>query len=160
MTTLPVVIEKQCSDTINDTLLAAAVVGNILWLVCGFMLKDEWILVPNVVGLLLNLVVVAAVLKYPKSDKGGKKAGALDWSMLLGSQSSKPHESDWVYRLPGASSFHRQASNDSGVDRFSEAENGGLLLSQHEDSDAETAGSYGALGEAGGTCGDMGGTGY
>jgi len=69
LTTLPQVIETQCSASINLPLLVTGVLSCSLWLVCGIVLHDIWILGPNVVGLLFQSVATAAVLYFPRQVK-------------------------------------------------------------------------------------------
>eukprot|EP00419_Tripos_fusus_P036679 CAMPEP_0172785508 /NCGR_PEP_ID=MMETSP1074-20121228/205479_1 /TAXON_ID=2916 /ORGANISM="Ceratium fusus, Strain PA161109" /LENGTH=398 /DNA_ID=CAMNT_0013622517 /DNA_START=605 /DNA_END=1801 /DNA_ORIENTATION=- len=66
LTTLPQVIETQCSASINMPLLVTGLISGSLWLICGIVLHDIWILGPNIVGLLLQSFAVAAVLYFPR----------------------------------------------------------------------------------------------
>jgi len=74
LTTLPQVIETQCSASINTPLLVTGLISGSLWLVCGVVLHDIWILGPNIVGLVLQSFAVAAVLYFPRRAETNTKA--------------------------------------------------------------------------------------
>jgi len=78
LTTLPQVIETQCSASINMPLLVTGLFSGLLWLLCGAVLHDMWILGPQIVGLLLQSFAVAAVLYFPRqaNTKARAQGGA------------------------------------------------------------------------------------
>merc|ERR1719387_951784 len=63
-TTVPYTIATQSSKKMPIPLLGASLVSSGLWLVCGLILWDVWIMVPNFVGILSNVVLVGIALKY------------------------------------------------------------------------------------------------
>lgn len=72
LATLPVVLETRCSKSINLPLATVGFLSGILWLTCGFILWDVWILVPNVANLCLNTITLSCGLYFPQEDS---KAG-------------------------------------------------------------------------------------
>jgi len=76
LATLPIVLKTRSSASINKTLLGVGMMSAVLWLTCGLLLRDAWIIVPNVFGLLLQSIVVGVVMHFP-SD-AGDEAGDLD----------------------------------------------------------------------------------
>jgi len=63
-TTVPTTIATQNSEKMPVALLGASLVSSGLWLICGLILWDVWIMVPNFVGILSNVVLVGIALKY------------------------------------------------------------------------------------------------
>lgn len=76
LTTLPKVIETQCSASINVPLLYVGVGSSCLWLLCGIMLWDPWIGVPNILGMSLQLVAFGFAWYYPRDPPDGLREGA------------------------------------------------------------------------------------
>uniref|UniRef100_A0A7S0AE51 Sugar transporter SWEET1 n=1 Tax=Pyrodinium bahamense TaxID=73915 RepID=A0A7S0AE51_9DINO len=66
LTTLPTVLQTRCSATINVPLLTVGVLSGLLWLACGFILWDAWIVVPNLICLVVQCVTVGVVLYFPR----------------------------------------------------------------------------------------------
>jgi len=66
LTTIPQIIETQCSASVNLPLLVTGMISNSLWSMCGIVLHDVWILVPSFVGLVLQSFAMAAVLYFPR----------------------------------------------------------------------------------------------
>jgi len=63
-TVVSTVISTQSSERMPVPLLAASLVSSGLWCFCGLLLWDIWIMVPNFVGILSNIFLVAIALKY------------------------------------------------------------------------------------------------
>jgi uncharacterized protein with PQ loop repeat len=63
-TTVPTTIATRSSHKMPIPLLGASLVSSGLWLICGLILWDVWIMVPNFVGILSNVVLVGIALKY------------------------------------------------------------------------------------------------
>lgn len=66
LSTLPLVIQSKCSSSINVELLFAATASSVLWLICGAMLMDVWVMINNFVSLLAQIMGVLAVVYYPR----------------------------------------------------------------------------------------------
>jgi len=66
LATLPMVLETKCSASINLPLLTVGVGSGILWLACGFILWDAWIMVPNLICLVFQLLAIAVVFHFPR----------------------------------------------------------------------------------------------
>lgn len=147
LATMPVVLERKCSDTISRPILAAGVMGNILWLACGIMLWDEWICVPNIVGLCANSVAVGLVLKYPQSgDKGEDISIAQFLSTVKSMWGSISH------RLPVLSPSENIRHAADAADEAEAAPYAGYDTAEPRQAiRGESYTSYGALGETGGT---------
>jgi len=63
-TAVPAAISTKNSEKMPLTLLGASLVSSSLWLVCGLLLWDVWIMVPNCVGVLSNILLVGIAAKY------------------------------------------------------------------------------------------------
>merc|ERR1719428_1681502 len=61
---IPTVISTQSSERMPLPLLGASLISSGLWLVCGLLLWDVWIMVPNFVGVLSNILLVGIAAKY------------------------------------------------------------------------------------------------
>jgi len=66
LATLPTVLQTRCSASINLPVLIVGTLSGILWLVCGFILWDAWIMVPNTIGLIVQFVTYCVVLYFPR----------------------------------------------------------------------------------------------
>lgn len=66
LATLPVILETRCSGTINLPLLTVGALSAVLWLVCGIMLWDPWITVPNAMGLVISGFAFSLLWRFPK----------------------------------------------------------------------------------------------
>jgi len=69
LVTLPHVIKTKCAASIPLPLCVACGISNGLWITCGLMLWDPWIICPNVVGLTLSLVSVGLYFYYGCEEK-------------------------------------------------------------------------------------------
>lgn len=68
--TLPKVIKTQCSASINLELLIVGICSSMLWVSCGVMLWDAWILLPTLFGLVIQLACGFFVLLFPREEQG------------------------------------------------------------------------------------------
>jgi len=66
LTTMPQVFSSMCSSSINMPLLCTGMFGNSIWLVCGLMMHDIWIIAPSAVSLLLQSFAAAVVAIFPR----------------------------------------------------------------------------------------------
>mmetsp|Transcript_80390 Transcript_80390/g.172066 ORF Transcript_80390/g.172066 Transcript_80390/m.172066 type:complete len:428 (-) Transcript_80390:21-1304(-) len=76
LATLPMVLETKCSASINLPLLTVGVGSGILWLTCGFILWDAWIMVPNVICLVFQLLAIAVVFHFPRDPSKALPVGS------------------------------------------------------------------------------------
>jgi len=70
LATLPVVMKTKSSASMNKPLLLIGLLSNCLWLLCGFMLWDAWIVVPNSCGIFVQFIACGVVLYYPDQPAG------------------------------------------------------------------------------------------
>ncbi|CAJ1405156.1 unnamed protein product [Effrenium voratum] len=68
--TLPKVIKTQCSASINLELLVVSIGSSVLWVSCGVMLWDVWILLPTLFCLVIQLICGVFVLLFPREEQG------------------------------------------------------------------------------------------
>merc|ERR1719356_748167 len=66
LSTLPAVLRDRCSASINLPLLIAGMTGTVLWIICGFILWDFLIVLPNVMGLVIQSICMSLVLYFPR----------------------------------------------------------------------------------------------
>jgi len=66
LTTAPQVMKTKCSKSMPLPLLVCAFMSAIIWIVCGVMLHDPWITVPNVCSLLTCVFALSLVWIYPQ----------------------------------------------------------------------------------------------
>jgi solute carrier family 50 protein (sugar transporter) len=52
------------ADAMPADLIIACFLSCVLWMLCGVMIRDLWIFVPNAFGLLFNCIQLAALYKY------------------------------------------------------------------------------------------------
>lgn len=69
LSTMPLVLESKCSATINFPLTVVGFFSTILWLVCGFMLWDAWIMLPNICNLACYSLTLSLALYFPRELK-------------------------------------------------------------------------------------------
>lgn len=62
--TVSAVISTQNSESMPVPLLGASLISSGLWLICGLLLWDVWIMVPNLIGTVSNILLVGIALKY------------------------------------------------------------------------------------------------
>lgn len=65
LATLPVVMKTKSTASMNKPLLLIGLLSNSLWLLCGFILWDAWIVVPNSCGIFVQFIACGVVLYYP-----------------------------------------------------------------------------------------------
>jgi len=68
LTTLPQVFQSRCSSSINVPLLSTGMFGACIWLICGFMMDDVWILIPNAVSLVLQSCAATVAIVFPREQ--------------------------------------------------------------------------------------------
>jgi len=91
LTTMPEVLRTKCSSSINLPLLYCGLISGTLWMLCGIMLHDPWLIGPNFIGLLFLCCAFAAVLVYPSnSNEMISKKEAMDKDKDLESRKSQP----------------------------------------------------------------------
>jgi len=71
LSTLPDVLRERCSASINLPLLMAGMTGTVLWIICGFILWDFLIVVPNVMGIMIQSICLSLVLYFPREPSIG-----------------------------------------------------------------------------------------
>mmetsp|Transcript_128204 Transcript_128204/g.256047 ORF Transcript_128204/g.256047 Transcript_128204/m.256047 type:complete len:471 (+) Transcript_128204:3-1415(+) len=90
LTTMPQVFYSRCSSSINLPLVCTGIFGSSIWLICGLMMHDVWIITPNCVALCLQSCAAAVVVIFPreldkppinsKSKSTGQKMAVKDTS--------------------------------------------------------------------------------
>eukprot|EP00928_Gymnodinium_smaydae_P043870 TRINITY_DN29317_c0_g2_i1.p1 TRINITY_DN29317_c0_g2~~TRINITY_DN29317_c0_g2_i1.p1 ORF type:complete len:311 (+),score=43.35 TRINITY_DN29317_c0_g2_i1:262-1194(+) len=63
---LPKVRRSQSSAPIPVALVMAFAISSMFWVICGVMLSDMWIIVPNTSTTLVNLYIASFVFIYPR----------------------------------------------------------------------------------------------
>lgn len=77
LTTAPNVIKTKCSKSLPLPLLVCAFMSAVIWIVCGVMLHDPWITVPNVASFFACGFALGLVWMYPPRKDGGEETAAL-----------------------------------------------------------------------------------
>merc|ERR1719272_980970 len=67
---LPTVLRTSSTETMPVELAFVSFVSALLWLTCGVMLMDWWIIIPNIVGILAGLIALLLMCIYPRQAKG------------------------------------------------------------------------------------------
>merc|ERR1719160_1102634 len=68
---LPVVLRTKSTEVMPVELAIVSLISSVLWLTCGVMLLDWWIIIPNVVGILAGLLAMALLCIYPNKARHG-----------------------------------------------------------------------------------------
>jgi uncharacterized protein with PQ loop repeat len=76
LTTLPDVLRERCSASINLPVLIAGMVGTVLWIICGFILWDFLIVVPNTLNLAIQSICMGLVIYFPREPQPGDESAA------------------------------------------------------------------------------------
>eukprot|EP00747_Dinoflagellata_sp_TGD_P185726 gnl/TRDRNA2_/TRDRNA2_42413_c0_seq1.p1 gnl/TRDRNA2_/TRDRNA2_42413_c0~~gnl/TRDRNA2_/TRDRNA2_42413_c0_seq1.p1 ORF type:complete len:548 (-),score=93.44 gnl/TRDRNA2_/TRDRNA2_42413_c0_seq1:90-1733(-) len=71
LSTANIVIETRCSKAINPVMVIVSMVSSVLWITCGIILSDAWIMGPNCVCIIVNLVAFSLVIYYPQDKAKG-----------------------------------------------------------------------------------------
>lgn len=74
LSTLPVVLRDRSSASINLPLLIAGLSGALLWIVCGFILWDFLIVVPNMISLFVQGIALSFVVYFPRDGSRATSA--------------------------------------------------------------------------------------
>lgn len=69
LATVPVIFKTCCSATVNVPMLCIGICSNTLWLICGYMLHDLWISIPNIVGLMVFFFSLGLARRFPRDPK-------------------------------------------------------------------------------------------
>lgn len=72
LATVPRVFETKCSSSINVTVTIVGVVSALLWLTCGCILKDKWIMVPNSIGLVILVFTLSLTVRFPQDEESAR----------------------------------------------------------------------------------------
>jgi len=129
LTALPTVLKTKCSSSINLPLLVVGVASSCLWLLCGFILWDAWIVVPNSLGMVCQLSLLVVVFRFPMR-------GVVDGT-----------ESAAAAALVSATSVEHDGARDPDEEAMvSEA-----MFDQHQVSSQSLDASASVVGETGGT---------
>lgn len=67
---LPVVLRTKSTEVMPVELAVVSLISSVLWLTCGVMLLDWWIIVPNIVGILAGLLAMTLLCIYPRKAGG------------------------------------------------------------------------------------------
>merc|ERR1719428_1566327 len=62
---LPTVLRTGSTEAMPVELAFVSFVSSVLWLTCGVMLRDWWIIIPNIIGILAGLVAMVLLIIYP-----------------------------------------------------------------------------------------------
>jgi len=151
LATVPVIFKTRCSATVNVSMLCIGIGSNMLWLVCGTMLRDLWICIPNTVGLFVFFFSLGLAHHFPRDPKvaAALVAAAGDDAAAESSPLVAIHRT-----LSGLS-----GSGSDGGEGVAAAEEGAAPLAARP----QNYGSVSSAGSAtvqyyGGVCGDTGGT--
>jgi len=64
LVTLPTVFRTKSAASMSGELAISNFTSSVLWLVCGVMLVDWWIILPNVVGVCAGFVALSTILMF------------------------------------------------------------------------------------------------
>ncbi|CAK0829009.1 unnamed protein product [Prorocentrum cordatum] len=96
LSTLPVVLRDRCSASINLPLLIAGMAGTVLWIICGFILWDFLIVLPNIMGLIIQSICMGLVLYFPRDlDSIDGADGSQDRYLLTASHTRGQRRHDY-----------------------------------------------------------------
>lgn len=68
LTSVPTVLKEKKSDSIPGALVLASFISAFMWFICGIMLADPCILIPNFVSITAASVCLFLKVKYPSGD--------------------------------------------------------------------------------------------
>ena len=83
LSTILEVVRSKCSSTLHWPLALMNTINGALWLAYGLAIHDYFIWVPNLVGVVVGLFLLALILIYPR--KGGKRSPAASEAGTAGS---------------------------------------------------------------------------
>lgn len=84
LATLPTVLRTKSAESIPMEMAVVCMVSGLLWVTCGLMIGDVWLVIPNLVGFLCNVGCLGLVFVY------GKGAPSKGVSSVAGSPSTLP----------------------------------------------------------------------
>lgn len=69
MVSLPEAVRKHSIDSVPVDMCVASLISSVLWLFCGLLLGDPWVLIPNFIGVIFGFIQIAAIayLSIPKN---------------------------------------------------------------------------------------------
>lgn len=73
----PTILRTRCTEAMPVELALVSFVSSVLWLTCGIMLDDWWIIFPNIIGILAGFMAIGLLLRFPRSsstDLSSRKA--------------------------------------------------------------------------------------
>lgn len=79
LATLPVVLVTKCSASINVPLTVVGFFSGWLWLTCGFILWDAWIILPQIGCLALNMFTMSMLVYFPRDPAEAATKPDLCW---------------------------------------------------------------------------------
>lgn len=68
LTVVPTVLETRSSAAMQLPMIWAALVSGTLWAVCGFIIWDLWLAVPNAVSLAVSMFLLLLASKFPRTE--------------------------------------------------------------------------------------------
>mmetsp|Transcript_1719 Transcript_1719/g.4025 ORF Transcript_1719/g.4025 Transcript_1719/m.4025 type:complete len:422 (+) Transcript_1719:135-1400(+) len=71
LSTVPVVLKTRCSASINAQLVIVGMISNALWITCGVILWDAWIMVPSSCSICLQTVALGFLCYFPRQIRSG-----------------------------------------------------------------------------------------
>jgi hypothetical protein len=87
---LKTVLRTGSTEAMPRELAFVSLISAVLWLTCGIMLVDWWIIVPNIVGIFAGLLAMALLYIYPNKALGNPtESTALRAEATQGSSMSK-----------------------------------------------------------------------
>jgi uncharacterized protein with PQ loop repeat len=146
LATLPTILETKSSKTINKPILSAGFLGAVLLALCGFILWDPLIMVPNLICMVFQTFAFSLCLYYP-SD-GPDTPSATDISPRAALEAGSGLEDRFlraaVFAPAGAGGAAAASGGDGGPAT-------GATAHRREQAGVRNYGSMSVLGETGGT---------
>lgn len=65
---IPTVLQTQSTESMPVELALVSFVSAFLWLTCGIMLMDWWIIIPNIVGIGAGIIAIVLLFTYPRQS--------------------------------------------------------------------------------------------
>eukprot|EP00747_Dinoflagellata_sp_TGD_P163806 gnl/TRDRNA2_/TRDRNA2_182897_c0_seq1.p1 gnl/TRDRNA2_/TRDRNA2_182897_c0~~gnl/TRDRNA2_/TRDRNA2_182897_c0_seq1.p1 ORF type:complete len:448 (-),score=84.21 gnl/TRDRNA2_/TRDRNA2_182897_c0_seq1:84-1427(-) len=73
LSTVGVIFETKCSKSINEAMLGVSMISSTLWIICGVILSDAWIICPNCISVTVNLFTVGLCIYFPRDVTQGNQ---------------------------------------------------------------------------------------
>jgi len=90
LSTLPQILQSKCSATINLRLVAVGMVSVMLWEICGIVLWDPWIILPNIACMMINLFAIVLALYFPRELTQGNGPDPIVRGMVDAMEAARP----------------------------------------------------------------------